>query len=60
MHNRAMAMFVNKAPRSRLLVAPGAHHEVLFEEPVVRGAVTKTILDFFCQQSDDVAQVSST
>ena len=56
-HNRAMAMFVNKAPRTRLFVAPTACHEVVFEEPVVRGAVTKTVLDFFGQSGDDVGQV---
>jgi len=56
-HNRAMSMFVNKAPRSRMLVAPGAFHELLFESAVIRGAVTKTVMDFFSQTSDDVTQV---
>ena len=57
-YNRAMAIFINKSLNSRLFYAPQAHHEILFENEEIRGAVKKTILDFLTQYSDDVGLVS--
>lgn len=52
-----MAMFVKKAPASRMFTAPGACHELLFETETVREATLKVTIDFFSQKSDDVALV---
>lgn len=56
-YNRAMAMFINKSPNSRLFFAPNSHHEILFENDHIRGAAYKTILDYFSQTSDSVENV---
>lgn len=58
MYNRAMAMFINKSPNSRLFYAPDSYHEVLFENEYIRGAVYKTVIDFFSQLSDSVLEVN--
>ena len=56
-YTRAMAMFINKSPNSRLFYAPHGYHDILFENEDIRGAVKKTILDFLTQFSDDVELV---
>jgi hypothetical protein len=56
-HNRAMAMFVNKAPHSQMFLAPNAMHNLLLENDIIRGATNKVILDFFSQAEDDVSSV---
>mmetsp|Transcript_8488 Transcript_8488/g.8432 ORF Transcript_8488/g.8432 Transcript_8488/m.8432 type:complete len:377 (-) Transcript_8488:534-1664(-) len=53
-YNRAMAIFLNKAPQSRMFYAPNAYHDILFENDIIKGAVTKVIQDFFSQESDEV------
>lgn len=55
--NRAMQIFVNKAPRVSMFVAPNSYHEVLFENEIIRGAAMKVICDFFTQVSDNVELV---
>jgi len=57
-YNRAMAMFVKKAPAARLFSVPGSYHEILFENDMIRHASLKVALDFFLQPTDDVNQVS--
>lgn len=56
-YNRAMAMFVKKAPAARLFTVPGSYHEILFENDMIRQASLKVALDFFLQTTDDVNQV---
>ncbi len=56
-YNRAMAMFVKKAPACKMFLAPGASHELLNENETIREAVLKVIGDFFSQKADDVSQV---
>lgn len=57
MYNRAMALFVKKAPAVQMFSAPGAYHELLSENETTREAVLKVIGDFFSQKSDDVTAV---
>jgi len=56
-YNRAMAMFLQKAPCCKMFFAPDAFHELLFENDAVRSASFKAINDFFAQVSDDVSLV---
>ena len=37
-----------------MFVCPGTYHEVLLERQVIRGAVLRTILDFFSQSDENV------
>jgi lysophospholipase len=53
-HNRAMRTFVKDAPNARLLHAPDACHELLFERPAVRSATIKACIDLFSQPSHSV------
>eukprot|EP01039_Chlorochromonas_danica_P006525 gene6524-7196_t len=53
-YNRAMAMFVKKAPFAKLFMIPGAYHEILCEQDAILQASLKVICDFFLQRSDDV------
>ncbi len=52
-----MALFVKKAPASKMFFAPGAYHELLSENETTREAVLKVIGDFFSQKSDDITAV---
>lgn len=52
-----MAIFIKKAPVARMFVAPGAYHEILFEQETIREAALKVITDFFSQRSDDITLV---
>ena len=56
-YNRAMAMFVQKAPNSLMFFVPDAYHETLHETDAVRGGVKKVIVDFFTQKNNTVAQL---
>lgn len=56
-YNRAMAMFIHKAPNARLFTIPGSYHEILFESEDILDAANKVILDFFNQKDDDVNAV---
>ena len=56
-YNRAMQMFVQKAPNSLLLHVPNSYHETLMENEAIRGGVTKAIVDFFTQKMDSVSNV---
>lgn len=56
-NNRAMAMFIKKAPNARMFFVPNAYHEILFEKKETRDAAFKVIFDFFGQKSDDVSLV---
>jgi hypothetical protein len=58
-YNRAMAMFVQKAPNSLMYFVPEAYHETLMETEAVRGGVKKVIVDFFTQKSNNVSQVQA-
>lgn len=57
MNNRGSAMFIKKAPHSKMFFVPGAYHEILFEKELIRNAALKAIFDFFNQKSDDVSLV---
>lgn len=56
-YNRAMQMLATASPASKMFLAPGACHELLFETDDIRAATLKAILDFFTQASDDVSLV---
>lgn len=45
--NRAQKRFSTLAPDCKLLVIPGARHEILMERPDMRGLAESAILDFF-------------
>ena len=57
-NNRAMNMFVQKAPNSLMFFVPGAYHETLFEKLAIRGGVKKVIVDFFTQKNNDVTGIT--
>ncbi len=40
-----------------MFVCPGTYHEVLLEKQVIRGAVLRTILDFFSQSGENVNDI---
>jgi hypothetical protein len=54
-----MKEFVKEAPNAALFEAPRACHELLFEQPLVRGATLKAITDFLKQNSDSVTLVQA-
>jgi lysophospholipase len=56
-YNRAMAMFVQKAPNSRMFCVPEAYHELLMETEAVRSGVIKVVVDFFAQKTNAVDEV---
>lgn len=57
MYNRAMVKFTKEAGSSKLMMVPGAYHEILFEKEEIRLAALRVIDDFFNQADDNVAQV---
>jgi lysophospholipase len=56
-NNRAMAMFIRKAPNTKMFNIPGSYHEILYETEAIRDSAMKCIYDFFNQKSDDISLV---
>eukprot|EP00602_Paraphysomonas_sp_CaronLab_P010596 CAMPEP_0185035568 /NCGR_PEP_ID=MMETSP1103-20130426/27186_1 /TAXON_ID=36769 /ORGANISM="Paraphysomonas bandaiensis, Strain Caron Lab Isolate" /LENGTH=386 /DNA_ID=CAMNT_0027572707 /DNA_START=59 /DNA_END=1219 /DNA_ORIENTATION=- len=57
-YNRAMSVFSQTAPATRIFTVPNSYHEVLLEAPEKRNACARVILNFFEQESDDVHRIS--
>jgi len=58
-HNRAMAMYVEKNKNCQMFCAPDSCHELFFEKEKVRGACLAAVKQFFTNASHDVLSVTN-
>ena len=56
-YDRAMKIFLRKTSASKMFTIKNCYHDILHENTIIRHSVTKMILNFFLQHSDNVALV---